>query len=206
MATIDKKQFDFLYRQNYPRVRNFVLRHGFCESTAEDIVQESFINAWEKRGSLSSLELFGPWIRAISRNLCFLYLRSKRVVSMSEIKAHKDLCEFEEIGDAEEFVNWIHGENNQSWSLEEREHALETVSRSIEQMPDSIRKKIGKYFYMDHYSVQEITMTLNVKQNTVLSHLRRFRKELARSLISYDPSCERQSERRNGTSGVLISV
>jgi RNA polymerase sigma factor (sigma-70 family) len=201
VATIDKIHFDFLYRQNYLRIKSFVLKHGFCESIADDIVQDSFINAWEKRSSLRSIETFGPWIRAISRNLCFLHLRSKRVVSMSEIKAHRDLCEFEEIGDAEEFINWIESENNQVWNRKERELALEALYHSIEHMSDSIRKKIGKLFYLEHRSVHEIGLILDIKQNTILSHLRRFRKELSRDLVSYDPGLDLHREKKSGTSG-----
>lgn len=193
---IDKVQFDTLYRQNYARVRNFVVRHGFCEATAEDIVQESFVNAWEKRSSLASIDTFGPWVRAISRNLCFLHLRSKRIVPISEIQAHKELCELEEIGDAEEFVNWFQEQNDQSWNLEEREHAIQTIAQTIEEMPESIRKKIGKLFYLDQCSVQKITAILGLKQNTVLSHLRRFRQELTKSLLTYDPSSQKVPDLR----------
>ena len=190
MATIDRMEFDLLYRKNYLQVRNFVARHGFCDATAEDIVQDSFVNAWEKRSSLSSVDTFVPWVRAISRNLCFRYLRSKFLVCISDLKSQSNTSDTLDLGDREEFVNWYQNQNDHCWTQEEREHALGAIACTIKQMPESPRKRIGMLFYLEQKTVHQITILQNMKQNTVLSHLRRFRQELARELLAYEPCPE----------------
>lgn len=185
MASIDRIQFDSLYRQNYPRVRLFVVRQGFCEDIAEDIVQESFVNAWEKRSSLSSVDTFGAWVKAISRNLCFLHQRSKRLVPMSVMNSVNEALETFELGDREEFASWVSEQSDGGWNQKEREEVLTTLLETIQNMPEGTRGKIGRLFYCDQKSVVQISEQLNIKQNTVLSHLRRFRHDLFQAMSQY---------------------
>lgn len=182
MALIDRNQFDSLYRQNYPRIRHFVVRQGFCDDIAEDIVQESFVNAWEKRSSLSSIETFGAWVRAISRNLCFLHLRSKRLVPVSLQTSSCESFESSELGDREEFASWLSQQCDETWNLSEREAALAAIQSFVQEMPEGVRGKVGRLFYFEQKSVSQISSLLNIKQNTILSHLRRFRLDLTRAM------------------------
>jgi RNA polymerase sigma-70 factor (ECF subfamily) len=182
VALIDRNQFDFLYRQNYPRIRHFVVRQGFCDDIAEDIVQESFVNAWEKRSSLSSIETFGAWVRAISRNLCYLHLRSRRLVPMNLQTNPCDSFESSELGDREEFASWLSQQCDETWNHHEREAALAALQNLVQSMPEGTRGKVGRLFYFEQKSVNQISDLLNIKQNTILSHLRRFRLDLTRAM------------------------
>lgn len=66
---------------------------------AEDIVQESFLKIWEKRGTIRDSESFIPWARKIVVNRCYDHLRSRarknRVDNVINIEAEINILSSE---------------------------------------------------------------------------------------------------------------
>ena len=51
---------------------------------AEDVVQETFVRAWRKQGSLREPEKFSAWLAAMARNRSCDLLRKRRTVPLNE--------------------------------------------------------------------------------------------------------------------------
>ncbi len=64
-----KAQF-LLYKQYSKAMYNIAIRFLNNKMDAEDILQESFVTAFEKLGELSSHNAFGSWLRRIVINNC----------------------------------------------------------------------------------------------------------------------------------------
>ncbi len=69
-----------LYKQYSKAMYNIAIRFLNNKMDAEDILQESFITAFEKLIELSSHSAFGSWLKRIVINNCINHLRSNRLV------------------------------------------------------------------------------------------------------------------------------
>lgn len=93
-----------------------------------------------------------------------------------------DSFESSELGDREEFASWLSQQWDQTWNDHERESALAALQNLVQAMPEGTRGQVGRLFYFEQKSVSQISELLNIKQNTILSHLRRFRQDLTRAI------------------------
>ena len=72
-----KAQF-ILYKQYSKAMYNVAIRFLNNKMDAEDILQESFLTAFEKLGELSNFNAFGSWLKRIVINNCISHLRKGR--------------------------------------------------------------------------------------------------------------------------------
>lgn len=65
----DEQAFRLLYRRHTPRLYGLVLRLlGYAEQDAEDVVQETWLQAVERLGEFRWESAFGTWLAAIGLN------------------------------------------------------------------------------------------------------------------------------------------
>ena len=65
----EEKRFEMIYREQYPAMyryatallRNYSTRDGYASGRAEEVVQEAFGVAWEKRGELFASTAPAGW-------------------------------------------------------------------------------------------------------------------------------------------------
>jgi RNA polymerase sigma factor (sigma-70 family) len=79
-----------LYKKYSKAMYNIALRFLNNKMDAEDILQESFITAFEKLVELSSHNAFGYWLKRIVINNCITHIRNKRLV-FDDIDEHTSL-------------------------------------------------------------------------------------------------------------------
>jgi RNA polymerase sigma factor (sigma-70 family) len=72
-----KAQF-MLYKQYSKAMYNIAIRFLNNKMDAEDILQESFVTAFEKLSDLSSYNAFGSWLKRIVINNCITHLRQNK--------------------------------------------------------------------------------------------------------------------------------
>lgn len=65
----DVQAFEELYRANSGRVYALCLRMSGDPTVAEDLVQESFIRAWEKLGTFRHSSAFSTWLHRVTVNV-----------------------------------------------------------------------------------------------------------------------------------------
>jgi RNA polymerase sigma-70 factor (ECF subfamily) len=73
----DIAQFEKLYKKYYKKALNYAFQYIGDIETSKGIVQESFINLWEKRRSLDHANNIEYYFLTIVRNKALNYLRDK---------------------------------------------------------------------------------------------------------------------------------
>ncbi len=157
--------FDRIYSTHKAMVRKVVKGFHFHDAAADDLIQDIFILAWTKRSYLKDLDAISGWLKTIAYNQCLNLtrvqkLQKKRLVSLEcfdhEIEAPESRTLFE-------------------ISLQQFEEHMDVLEGLIRHHSHAARREVATLFYLEHKSIHDIAGLLNMKQNTVLSHLRRFR-------------------------------
>ena len=137
---------------------------------AEEITQDTFLQAYEKLPTLKNRNQFAGWLYVITNNLCTDWLRRKRPAMQS-------------LGDAS--VKAIDKLTYERYILEQREtaateHRHEIVKQLLEKLPESERTVVTLY-YLGEMTTREISRFLGVSVNTITSRLQRARERLQTS-------------------------
>jgi RNA polymerase sigma-70 factor (ECF subfamily) len=74
-----KSQF-ILYKQYSKAMYNIAIRFLNNKMDAEDILQESFVTAFEKLSELTNYNAFGSWLKKIVINNCISHMRKHKIV------------------------------------------------------------------------------------------------------------------------------
>lgn len=71
----DRKAFEEIFRTYYTELCNFCLKYVRVETMAEEIVQEIFINIWDRRAELAITVSIKAYLYTAVRNRSFNYLK-----------------------------------------------------------------------------------------------------------------------------------
>lgn len=168
--------FNALYKRYHRAVRMVVSRFPFHDAAADDLVQDTFFQAWQNRDALKDPNAFSGWIMSIARNRCLNEMRKMR----PQVSIAMTDCQ----GDAESEGNMevvlVADDNSQALQFE---HSLLLLRRLIEMQSDSPRAAAARMFYIEQKPVKIIADELNMNLNTVLSHLRRFRLIVSQAML-----------------------
>ncbi len=168
--------FKTLYKRYYQVVRSVVAKFRFHDATADDIIQDVFVQAWQNLETLKDPTAMGAWLMTIARNRCLNeHRKMKQTVSISQTDAPFD----EDQGGHAEVV-LVADDDFASLHFEQSLTLLRELIACHEGEP---RATIAKHFYLDHKNIKEISDLLNLNQNTVLSHLRRFRLVVSQAML-----------------------
>lgn len=84
-AAQDRDAFVSLFHYYAPRVKSYLLKNGADETSAEEVVQNTFITIWEKAASYNPKKAAAStWIFTIARNKRIDALRRQKFVSPLE--------------------------------------------------------------------------------------------------------------------------
>ncbi|MCK9413036.1 MAG: sigma-70 family RNA polymerase sigma factor [Prolixibacteraceae bacterium] len=155
----DKEAQYSLYKLYYRSMYNTSLRIVNNSDDAEDIMQESFLTAFQKLGTYKGEVSFGIWLKRIVVNRSLDYLR-KRKVAFEEVSS--DLPVFEE-----------ERENEPAFTVEE-------VKNAISQLADGYRTILSLLLLegYDHEEVSEILGISNVTSRTQFCRAKQLLREL----------------------------
>jgi RNA polymerase sigma-70 factor (family 1) len=119
-------------------------------AAAEDIVGESFIKLWNKRGDFKTTQNIKAFMYITVRNACLNYLKQAKRDSLNQ----KQLAYL--TGEKEEFV------------LNEmiRAEVLKEIMNEIDNLPEQC-KKVLKLGYLEGLKNQEIAKLMNISVHTV---------------------------------------
>jgi RNA polymerase sigma factor (sigma-70 family) len=126
---------------------------------AEDIVQESFLKAFQSLEQFRGEVPFEAWLRRIVINRSIDQLRLRKI-QWEELT--------ERIADKEEEIDE---------DKDEFEYKIEVVRKLIRELPDGFRVIISLYF-LEGYDHEEIGQILNITSSTSRSQLTRAKRRL----------------------------
>jgi RNA polymerase sigma-70 factor (ECF subfamily) len=127
---------------------------------AEDVLQESFLDAFRSLHDFHYRSTFGAWLKRIVINKSINILRKRRndFVDMEN-------TELQAVAD-DEPVN-----------EEEVQYKVEEVKRMITRLPDGYRTVLSLYL-LEGYDHEEISQILNISHNTVRTQYVRAKQKL----------------------------
>jgi RNA polymerase sigma factor (sigma-70 family) len=159
-----KAQFQ-IYKLYYKAMYNTSLRIVNDTMEAEDIMQESFLSAFEKIDTYSGTVSFGAWLKRIVINRSLDYL-SKRKAVFEDIDSHVGIKD---------------DTHEESVRNEEIDVRVEEVKQAIESLPDGYRVILSLYL-LEGYDHDEIAEIMNITSSTSRSQLSRAKQKLTGEL------------------------
>ncbi|PHQ59436.1 MAG: RNA polymerase subunit sigma-70 [Maribacter sp.] len=158
----DRKAQMKLYKQ-YSRGM-FCVAMRFLKNTddAEDVLQESFVKAFQRIHQFKGEVTFGAWLKRIVINDSIDFLKSKRV----------RMVELDE--------RYMHSTEDEDWIVEDS-ITLEEVKEAIEKLPEKYKYVVMMYL-VEGYDHSEISYVLDLTQNTCRTRLLRGKGHLKEAL------------------------
>jgi RNA polymerase sigma-70 factor (ECF subfamily) len=155
-----KAQFQ-IYKLYYKAMFNTSLRIVNNSMEAEDIMQESFLSAFEKIDTYSGTVSFGAWLKRIVINRSLDALGKKKAV-FEDIESHFGIMD----NSPEDAVR-----------NEEVDVKVEEIKEAIEKLPDGYRIILSLYL-LEGYDHDEIAEILKISSSTSRSQLSRAKQKL----------------------------
>ncbi len=155
-----KKACYELYRLYAKAMLNVAFRIVGNSAEAEDILQEAFLDAFNKIKDFRQDTTFGLWIKQIVLNRSINLLRKRRL----------ELVELE----GEQIENIAEQEFEDD---EEIQYKVEIVKEAIKQLPEGYRLVITLYL-LEGYDHEEIAQVLKITENTSRTQFMRAKRKL----------------------------
>jgi RNA polymerase sigma-70 factor (ECF subfamily) len=156
----DAQSFQTLYRQYSKAMFNTSLRIVNNTADAENVLQESFLDAFRSLHDFHYRSTFGAWLKKIVINKSINVLR-KRPNGLVDTET----IELQAVAD-EEPVN-----------EEEMQYRVEEVKKMMTRLPDGYRTVLSLYL-LEGYDHEEISQILNISHNTVRTQYVRAKQKL----------------------------
>ncbi len=134
---------------------------------AEEITQDTFLQAHKKLASLKNPNQFAGWLYVIADRLCRSWFRKRQLRTQSLETTDAETLE------ETDYANYIR-EQREGTAVA---HRRRIVQKLMEKLPESERTVMVLY-YLGEMSGKEISKFLGVSPNTVRSRLQRARKRL----------------------------
>ena len=163
----DDTAFGILLQRYQKSVHALVWRKIGDFHIAEDITQDTFLQAYKKLSTLKNHNQFAGWLYVIADRLCIDWSRKRRLTTQS-----LEDTPVEEI----ERASYTHHVSEQR-EAERTERHRELVKKLLAKLPESERTVVTLY-YLGEMTTKEIGKFLGVSVDTIKSRLRRGRKRL----------------------------
>ena len=160
----DSPGYKQLYNQYAKAMYNTCYRILNHATEAEDVLQESFIEAFRNLHSFEYRTSFGGWLKQICVNRSINHLKKRKVVWLNIEKTQS--------------FNWA-----DDITIDETEQLLkvEAIKKAIMQLPDGYRTVLSLYL-LEGYDHEEIAEILQVAESTSRSQFLRAKQKLIQIL------------------------
>jgi RNA polymerase sigma-70 factor (ECF subfamily) len=155
----DRDAYAELVRRYQSTIRNLMRRCCGNAALADDLAQQSFLQAWLNVSTLREIDAFGGWLRRLSVSIWLQYVRKRQLIT--DAPAPDDEPSLEDLPDI---------------GLD-LDHALSAL-------PPAVRLCIV-LSYHEGMSHQEVAEATGIPLGTVKSHITRGSKRLQRMLLAY---------------------
>ena len=149
-----------VYNRYYHAMYNTAYRIVKDEWEAEDLMQESFIDAFEKINSFEGRASFGSWLKRIVINKCLNFLKKRRI----------DLVDIDE-------RQWESIPEQTEAKVRHLQVSREIILESIQELADGYRVILTLYL-IEGYDHAEIAEIMGIGKSTSRSQFNRARNKL----------------------------
>ncbi|WP_350290827.1 RNA polymerase sigma factor [uncultured Croceitalea sp.] len=151
-----------LYKQYCDGMFCVAMRFLKNSDDAEDVLQESFIKAFQRIHQFKGEVTFGAWLKRIVVNGSIDFLKSK----------HQKTIELDE--------SYMHIADDENWDVSEGVN-IEEVKKRIEELPEKY-KYVVQLFLVEGYDHKEISEILGISETASRTRLLRGKNYLKESL------------------------
>ena len=163
----DDTAFSVLVRKYQKSVHALAWRKIGDFHIAEDITQDTFLQAYQKLSTLKKPQRFASWLYVIAANYCKMWLRKKRLSTQSLENTSSTQLE------KETYSGYVIAENERTTAETQRE----VVKKLLAKLQESDRTVITLY-YLGGMTYEEISEFLGVSVTAIKSRLHRARQRL----------------------------
>lgn len=175
LAGDDRHAFNVLVRRHQGAVRALLRRlTKGDEAWADDLAQETFIQAHRKLNQFRGDARFGTWVYRIAYNTFLMAVRSR--------KTEESLDEMAPIADRDDDDNGVEVQTEAA----EADMQMD-LARAMQQLSTAERAAIAQCYYLDR-SHEEAAYALDCPVGTVKSHIARAKQKLKAYLKVWEPS------------------
>ncbi len=172
------ENIDTLLTNARPRLLRLTHAQGVPTDAAEDIIQETLLEAWRHLNALRDPHRFDAWLHGICRNVCLRWQRSQRIatthlVSLSELAPTKD-------NDAPESAIVDPASFDPAEELSRQDMAL-LLDRALGYLPASTRKAVELHYLLE-LPQREAALQLGMTIHALEERLHRARRQLRQLL------------------------
>jgi len=154
----DQKAYYEIYQLYSKAMFNISYRILGIQEVAEDVLQEAFVNAFQKIDSYQGKASFGAWLKKIVVNKAISHLR-KQQLDMVELDDRMDLRDDEVVDDMDLIMK------------------VELIREAIQKLPNGFRVVFSLYL-LEGYDHKEIAEILEISESTSKSQYNRAKKKL----------------------------
>ena len=151
-----------LYERYSKAMFNTALRIVNKTADAEDVLQDSFTDAFMQLSSFENKSTFGAWLKQIVVFKSITLLKKQRM-SFVDIEKAEDLPDENEINEVD------------IW------YTVDMIKQTMQQLPDGYRTVLSLYLF-EGYDHEEISEILGVAQSTVRTQYIRAKQKLLKLL------------------------
>jgi RNA polymerase sigma-70 factor (ECF subfamily) len=148
-----------LYKLYSKAMYNVCLRVTNNEMEAEDVLQESFVSAFNHIHSYKGTAAFGSWLKRITLNNAINVMKKRRI-------------EFQQVDDYADFDDRHESDEEQDFEYDVRQ-----VKSAIQLLPEGYRLVLTLYL-IEGYDHKEIAEILEITESTSKSQFNRSKKKL----------------------------
>ncbi len=180
----DAESFNTVYELSKNYIYKIIWDIVKSQDAADDIMQETYLQIYNKVSGLADVSAFYSWAGRIATNFCLTYIkREKKYV----------LAEADESGEAEDFI-FERASDDHEAMIPESIIMNKEQQKIIADILDSLsteQKLCVQYYYFEELSVKEIAEIMETSEGTIKSRLNYARKSIK--------SAVENIERRDGT-------
>lgn len=169
-----------IYSQSSPTVYKVIMVLVKNRDTADDIMQDTYVKAFNKLDQLQDESKLVPWLKTIATNTAKDWLKKSKPELFSDFSRDEDSEGFS----FEESIRDERVEMNPEMTVDEKE-VRRLVMEILNQLPEDQRMVVGMYYY-EEMSVKDIAATLGVSDNTVKSRLSYGRKKIKELVLELE--------------------
>ena len=168
----DDEAFSLLMRKHQEGVHALIWRKIGDFYIAEELTQDTFIQAYKNLGTLKDPRRFKGWLYVIANRRCINWIKRNKAKMNALNMQSLENTSSEEVEEA----SYAHHTSHQR-ETEITEYRRNLAKTLLQELPESERTVVTLY-YLGKMTTKEIGKFLGVSMNTVKSRLRRARKRL----------------------------
>jgi len=173
----DTKAFEELMRRTQDKIYNLGIKFFGNKDDAADLLQETYIKAYESLPSFEGRSSFSTWLYRIATNFALMKLRKEKIkkVSIEELKELTD-----GIKNSIDFYDW----SENPYLHYKNEELKEILNEAINSLPPKY-KTIFILHDIEGLSIQEVAKILSLSVPTIKTRIHRSRLYLREKLSEY---------------------